>query len=109
MLNTQSCGLSRYQSRKTCQTLDYYTGDSSSNGDEQWERTRAMAKYSTDCDSSEEEDDLEYYDSSSDESGGSVNHQNTSEEEDVFSLSLETQIPLKSMTFSRLGNPWGYQ
>ena len=57
-LNTQSCGLSR-------QPLDYYTGDSSSNGDEQWERTRAMAKYSTDCDSSEEEDDPEYYDSSS--------------------------------------------
>ena len=65
--------------------------------------------YSTDCDSSEEEDDPEYYDLSSDESGESANCQSTSEEEDVFSLSLETQIPLESMTFSRLGNPWGYQ
>ena len=47
------------------QPLDYYIGDSSSNGDEQWEHTQAMAKYSTDCDSSEEEDDPEYRDSSS--------------------------------------------
>ena len=47
------------------QPLDYYIGDSSSNGDEQWERTREMAKYSTDFDSSEEEDDPEYCDSSS--------------------------------------------
>ena len=61
--------------------------------------------YSTDCDSSEEEDDPEYYDLSSDESGESVNRQSTSEEEDAFfSLSLETQIPLESMTFSRLEN-----
>ena len=70
--------------------------------------------YNTDYDSSEEEDNLEYYDSSSDESGGSVNHQNTSEEEDVFSLSLETQIPLESMTFSSweihgdINNPFSY-
>ena len=64
-LNTQSYGLSCYQIRKTRQPLNYYTGDSSSNSDEQWERTRAMAKYSTDCDSSEEEDDSEYSDSSS--------------------------------------------
>ena len=55
--------------------------------------------YSTDCDSSEKEDDLEYCDSSSDESSESVNRHSTSEEEDVFSLSLETQIPLESMTF----------
>ena len=48
-----------------CQPLDYCTGDSSSIGDEQWELTRAMAKYSTECNSSEEEEDLEYYDSSS--------------------------------------------
>ena len=47
--------------------------------------------YSTDCDSSEEEDDTEYYDSSNDEC--------------FCSLSLVTQIPLESMTFSRLGNP----
>ena len=65
--------------------------------------------YNSDCDSSEEEDDPEYCDSSSDESSESANHQSTSEEEDVFSLSLQTQIPLESMTFSRLGNPWGYQ
>ena len=66
--------------------------------------------YSTDWDSSEEKDDLEYYDSSSNESGESANHQNTSEEEEVFfSLSLETQIPLESMPFPRMGNPWGYQ
>ena len=66
--------------------------------------------YSTDYDSSEEEEDLEYCDSSSDESGESANHQSTSEEEDAFfSLSLETQIPLESSTFSRLENPWGYQ
>ena len=38
-----------------------------------------------------------------------VNRQSTSEEEDAFFLSLETQIPLESMTFSRLRNPWGYQ
>ena len=42
-LNTQSCGLSHYQSRKMRQPLDYYTGDSSSNGDDQWEHTREMA------------------------------------------------------------------
>jgi hypothetical protein len=54
--------------------------------------------YSTDCDSSEEEDDPEYHDSSCDEFGESTNHQNTSEEEDAFFLSLETQIPLESMT-----------
>ena len=60
--------------------------------------------YNTDCKSSEE-DDLEYNDSSSDKSGELANHQSTSEEEDVFSLSLETQIPLESLTFSRLGNP----
>ena len=65
--------------------------------------------YSTDYDSSEEEDDPEYYDSSSDEFGELVNRQSTSEEEDAFSLSRETQIPFESMTFSRLGNPWGYQ
>ena len=65
--------------------------------------------YSTDCDSSEEEDDPKYSDSSSNESGESANRHSTSEEEDSFSLSLETQIPLESMTFSRLGNPWGYQ
>ena len=65
--------------------------------------------HSIDCDSSEELDDPEYYDSSNNESGKSANRQSTSEEEDVFSLSLETQIPLESMTFSRLGNPWGYQ
>ena len=47
------------------QPLNYYTSDLNSNIDEQWERTRAMAKYSTDYDSSEEEDDPEYYDSSS--------------------------------------------
>jgi len=47
------------------QPLNYYTGNSSSNGDEQWERTRVMAKYSTDYDTSEEEDDPKYYDSSS--------------------------------------------
>jgi len=29
--------------QETCQPLDYYTGDLSSNGDEQWERTRTMA------------------------------------------------------------------
>jgi len=60
--------------------------------------------YSTDCDSSQEEDDLEYYESSSDESGESANCQSTSEEEDVFSLSLETQIPLESLTIFRLAN-----
>jgi hypothetical protein len=65
--------------------------------------------YSTNCDSSEEEDDQEYYNSSNDEFGESANRQSTSEKEDVFSLSLETQIPLESMTFSRFGNPWGYQ
>ena len=64
--------------------------------------------YSTDYDSSVEEDDQEYYDSSSDESSESANHQSTSEEM-LFSLSVENQIPLESMTFSRLGNPWGYQ
>ena len=47
------------------QPLNYYTSDSSINSDKQWERTRAMGKYSTDCDSNEEEEDLEYYDSSS--------------------------------------------
>jgi hypothetical protein len=41
----------------------YYTGDLSSNGDKQWECTRAMAKYSTNCDCSEE-DGLEYCNSS---------------------------------------------
>ena len=87
------------------QPLNYYTSDLNSNIDEQWERTRAMAKYSTDYDSSEEEDDPEYCDSSSGESGESANLQSTSEEEDVFSISLQTQIPLESMTFSRLGNP----
>ena len=61
--------------------------------------------YSIDYDSNKEEDNLKYYDSSSDEFGESVNRQSTSEEEDVFSLSLETQIPLESLTFSRLGNP----
>ena len=61
--------------------------------------------YSTDCDSSEEEEDPEYCDESSE----SANRQSTSAEEDAFSLSLEIQIPLESMTFSRLGNPWGYQ
>jgi hypothetical protein len=65
--------------------------------------------YSTDCHSSEEEDDPEYCDSSSNKSGESANRRSTSEEEDVFSLSLETQIPLESMTFSMFGNPWGYQ
>ena len=42
-LNTQRCGLSCYQSRKTCQPLNHYTSDSSNNSDKQWERTRAMA------------------------------------------------------------------
>jgi hypothetical protein len=65
--------------------------------------------YITDYDSSEEEDDPKYCDSSNDESGESANCQSTSKEEDVFSLSLKTQIPLEFMTFSRLGNPWGYQ
>ena len=65
-------------------------------------------KHSTDCDSSEEEDDPEYCDSTSDESSESANHQSTSEEM-LFSLSVENQIPLESMTFSRLENPWGYQ
>ena len=64
-------------------------------------------KYNTDYDSNEEEDDPEYYDSSSDESGKSANHQSTSEEEDVFSLSLETQIPLESMTFFQVGKSMG--
>ena len=64
-LNTHSRRHSCYQSRKTRQPLDYYTGDSSSNGDEQWERTRAMAKYSIDYDSNEEKDDPEYYNLSS--------------------------------------------
>jgi hypothetical protein len=64
-LNAQSYRLSRYQSRKTRQPLDYYTSDSSSNDDEQWEHTQVMAKYNTDYDSSEEDDDLEYCDSSS--------------------------------------------
>ena len=50
-----------------------------------------MAKYSTDCDSSEEEDDPEYCNSSSDVSGESAKCQSTSKEEDAFfSLSLET-------------------
>jgi hypothetical protein len=26
----------------------------------------------------------------------------------IFRATLETQIPLESMTFSRVGNPWGY-
>jgi hypothetical protein len=59
--------------------------------------------YSTNCDSSEE-DELKYCKLSSDKSGESANRQSTSEE-DAFSLSLETQIPLESMTFFRLGNP----
>ena len=29
--------------QETHQPLDYYTGNSSSNGDEQWERTQVMA------------------------------------------------------------------
>ena len=55
--------------RKTRQPLNYFTGDSISNGDKQWERTM----YRTDCDSSKEEDDPEYCDSSSDESSESAN------------------------------------
>ena len=62
--------------------------------------------YSTNCDSSEE-DDPEYYDSSSNESSELVNRQSTSEEEDVFSLSLETQNPLRIHDFFFVGKSMG--
>ena len=106
-LNTQNYRLSRYQSRKTHQPLDYYTGDSSSNGDEQCERTRAMAKYNTDCDSSEVEDGLEYYDSSSNESGESMNRQSTREKEDVFFSFSGNSNPLRIHDFFQVGKSMG--
>jgi len=103
-LNTQSRGLSYYQSRKTRQPLDYYTGDSSINGDEQWERTRAMACTAPTASPASRRTIQ-----------STMTHPMTSlasrritralARRMFFSLYLETQIPLESMTFSRLRNP----
>ena len=87
------------------QPLDYYTSDSSSNGDEQWECTRAMACTAPTMTPARRS-----------MIRGTVTRlasqriaKALSRRRMFFSISLETQIPLESMTFSRLGNPWGYQ
>jgi hypothetical protein len=108
-LNTQSCGLSHYQSRKMCQPLDYYTSDSSSNGDEQWKCTRAMACIAQTVTPVRRR----MIWSTATHPATSLASQRIvralARRRMLFSLSLETQIPLESMTFYRLGNPWGYQ
>ena len=104
-LNTQSYGLSRYQSRKMRQPLDYYTSDSSSNGDEQWERTRAMACTALTVTPASRR----MIRSTVTRPAMSLASQRIARalarRRMLFSLSLETQIPLESMNFSRLGNP----
>jgi hypothetical protein len=65
--------------------------------------------YNTDCYTSKEEDDPEYCNSSNDESGESVNHQSTSEEEDVFFSFYGNSSPLRIHDFSRFINLWGYK
>ena len=95
--------------QETRQPLDYYTSNSSSNGDEQWECTRAMTCTAPTVTPTRRR-----------MIRSTATHLATSlasrriaraltRRRMLFSLSLETQIPLEFMTFSKLRNPWGYQ
>ena len=95
--------------QETRQPLDYYTGDLSSNGDKQWEHTRAMACTALTVTLARNRMILSIVTRPATSLASRRIAKAQARRRMLFSLSLETQIPLESMTFSRLGNPWGYQ
>jgi hypothetical protein len=91
------------------QPLDYYTGVSSSNDDEQWERTRAMACTAPTVTPVRRRT----IQRTATRPAMSMMSQRIARalarRRMLFSLSTETQIPLEYITFFKLENPWGYQ